>query len=258
MVRWWRLALLTLAGVVAATAATLLAVAVNVATGGTAGWFGWVPGLAAWPQWWAVGATVGVAAGGVVAWGAQLWYERGLAGLVPAVQRREPWVVDRPAEVDKVVAALRHGPGGKTVGITTAVHGAGGFGKTTVAKIVRADGRVLRQFKHRVYWVTLGRDVRKEALASEVSGLLTQIEPGRPVTLTDARQAGERLAAVLPAGPRRLVVLDSPPVRNLSGRPGPPSRLASSPGGEQGRMVAVPGAAVGERLASHRDELPAV
>ena len=36
MVRWWRLALLVLAGVVAAAAATVLAVAVNVATGGTA------------------------------------------------------------------------------------------------------------------------------------------------------------------------------------------------------------------------------
>ena len=39
MVRWWRLALLVLAGVVAAAAATVLAVAVNVATGGTAQWF---------------------------------------------------------------------------------------------------------------------------------------------------------------------------------------------------------------------------
>ena len=36
MVRWWRMALLVLAGVVATAAGTVLAVAVNVATGGTA------------------------------------------------------------------------------------------------------------------------------------------------------------------------------------------------------------------------------
>ena len=36
MVRWWRLALLVLAGVVTAAAAAVLAVAANVATGGTA------------------------------------------------------------------------------------------------------------------------------------------------------------------------------------------------------------------------------
>ena len=94
------------------------------------------------------------------------------------------------------------------MGITTAVHGAGGFGKTTVAKMVRADRRVLRRFRGRVYWVTLGRDVGKQALAGLVNGLIAQVEPGRAVTFTDARQAAEHLAAVLAAGPRRLLVLD--------------------------------------------------
>ena len=88
--------------------------------------------------------------------------------LVPAVQRPEPWVVYRPAEVDRIVAALRRSAG--TVGVTTAVHGAGGFGKTTVAKMVRADRRVLRRFRGRVYWVTLGRDVGKQALAGRLTG----------------------------------------------------------------------------------------
>jgi hypothetical protein len=37
----WRLTLLALAGVVAAAAGTVLAVAVNVATGSTAPWFPW-------------------------------------------------------------------------------------------------------------------------------------------------------------------------------------------------------------------------
>jgi len=202
-VRWRRQALLILAGVVAATAATVLAVAANVATGGTAKWF---PPVERHPLWWTAGATAAAAVASLLVWAAQRRYERGLSVLVPAVQRLEPWVVDRPAEVDQVVAALRRSVG--TVGITTAVHGAGGFGKTTVAKMVRADRRVLRQFRGRVYWVTLGRDVGKQALAGLVNGLVGQVEPGRAATFTDARQAAEQLAAVLAAGPRRLVVLD--------------------------------------------------
>ena len=195
MVRWRRLALLILAGVMAA-AATVLAVAVNVATGGTANWF---PPVERHPLGWTAGATAAVAVASLLVWAAQRWYERGLSVLVPAVQRPEQWVVDRPAEVDRIVAALRRSAG--TVGVTTAVHGAGGFGKTTVAKMVRADRRVLRRFRGRVYWVTLGRDVGKQALAGLVNGLIGRVEPGREVTSTDARQAAEQLAAVLAAGP---------------------------------------------------------
>jgi WD40 repeat protein len=204
MVRWWRLALLILAAVLAAGAGTVVAVVVNAATGGKAPWFLPVKGHL---LWWTAGATVGVAAAGLLVWAAQRWYERERSSLVPAVQRPEPWVVDRPAEVDQIVVALRRRRGG-TVGITTAVHGAGGFGKTTVAKMVRADRRVLRRFRGRVYWVTLGRDVGKQALAGLVNGLIGQVEPGRAATSTDARQAAEQLAAVLAAGPQRLVVLD--------------------------------------------------
>ena len=203
MVQWRRLALLILAGVVAAAAVALLAVAVNVATGGTAKWF---PPVERYPLWWTAGATAAVAVTSLLVWSAQRGYERGLRERIPAVQQPEPWVVGRPAEVDQVVAALRRSAG--TVGITTAVHGAGGFGKTTVAKMVRADRRVLRRFRGRVYWVTLGRDVGKQALARKVNGLIERVDPGRAATSTDARQAAEQLAAVLAAGPRRLVVLD--------------------------------------------------
>jgi diguanylate cyclase (GGDEF)-like protein len=204
MMRWRRLALLILAGLLASGAGAVVAVVLNVATGSKAPWFLPVEGYL---LWWTTGAIVGAAVAGLLVWEAQRWYERGLSELIPAVQRLPLWVVDRPAEVDKIVAALRRRHGG-TVGITTAVHGAGGFGKTTVAKIVRADRRVLRRFRARVYWVTLGRDVDKQALVGLVNGLIAQIDPRRPATFTDARQAAEQLAAVLAAGPRRLVVLD--------------------------------------------------
>ena len=88
------------------------------------------------------------------------------------------------------------------------MQGAGGFGKTTVAKMVRADRRVLRRFRGRVYWVTVGRDAARETLAGLVNGLIARMDPDRTATFTDARQAAEHLAAVLAKGPRRLLVLD--------------------------------------------------
>ena len=206
-VRWWRLAVLAVAGVLAAVAGTMLAVVVNVVTGSQARWFPWYPGVERYPWWWTAGTTAAAAIASTLVWEAQRWYDRRLSDLVPAVQSPESWVVDRPGEVRQVVAALRR-RGGGTVGITTAVHGAGGFGKTTVAKIVRADRRVLRRFGGRVYWVTLGRDAGRAALVGLVNGLIGQLDPDHAVTFTDARQAGDHLAAILSKGPRRLLVLD--------------------------------------------------
>jgi NB-ARC domain/WD domain, G-beta repeat len=200
----WRLVPVAVAALVAAVAATVAAVAVNAATSGTAGWYRVVEGH---PLWWTAGATVAAAAAGLLAWRVQGWHDRRLAELLPAVQRPEPWVVDRPAEVGQVVAALRR-KGGGTVGITTAVQGAGGFGKTTLAKMVGADPRVLRRYRGRVHWVTLGRDAGKEVLPGLVNGLIAQLDPDRPVTFTDVRQAADHLAAVLAWGPRRLLIVD--------------------------------------------------
>ena len=204
IVRGFQLALVAGAGVLAAAAGTVLAIAVNVATGGSARWF---PTMERYPLWWTAGATVTVAGAGLLMYKVQRWYDSRLRELIPAVQQPEPWVVDRPAEVNQIVAALRR-PRGGTVGITTTVNGAGGFGKTTVAKIVRADRRVLRRFRGRLYWVTLGRDVHKQALVGLVNDLLTQLQPDRPGTFTSAQQAADHLAAVLNTGPRWLLILD--------------------------------------------------
>ena len=84
------------------------------------------------------------------------------------------------------------------------------------------------QVPGRVYWVTLGRDVGKQALAGLVNGLVTQIQPDRAVTFTDARQAGEHLAAVVAAGPRRLRSLRG---GNCPRRPGTCGSTCSAPGG---------------------------
>jgi hypothetical protein len=87
-------------------------------------------------------------------------------------------VVDRPTEVAEVVAALLRRDAG-TVGITTALYGAGGFGKTTVAQMVYIDDRVKRRFKGRVYFVTIGREVRgSAAIAAKVNEVIKLVVGG--------------------------------------------------------------------------------
>ena len=129
--------------------------------------------------------------------------------LLPSELEVPEWVVERPGEMTAVVAALVGGRGG-TVGITTGLYGAGGFGKTTLAQMVCADGRVRRRFGGRVYLVTVGRDVRgAAAVAAKVNDVI-KLVGGEDVTatFTDPELAGRRLGSLLDAGPRRLLVLD--------------------------------------------------
>jgi hypothetical protein len=145
--RWWRTGLVMLTIVVTAVAVTMVGVAVNVATGGTSPW---LPSVEDHPLVWAVGTTAFAAVAGWGEWTAQRMWDRRLADLVPDPQRPEAWVVGRSAEVRQVVAALRdRAPG--SVGITTAVRGEGGFGKTTVAKMVGTDPTILRRFRGRIF-----------------------------------------------------------------------------------------------------------
>ncbi|MEU9507789.1 NB-ARC domain-containing protein [Micromonospora sp. NPDC048170] len=157
---------------------------------------------------WLAASVLITAGSGLLIWWAQRWYERGLAELVPPKQRPEPWMVDRPTEVREIVQAVTQRRGAAAMDSTTAVQGAGGFGKTTVARLVRADRRVLRRFDGRVYWVTLGRNARRDALLRPLNDLFTTLGASPAQPFTDVGQAAEYLAAVLAKGPRRLLVLD--------------------------------------------------
>jgi hypothetical protein len=128
-------------------------------------------------------------------------------GLVPPDLELPGWVVDRPAEAGLAVAALLRGGEG-LVGLTTGLYGAGGFGKSTLARVVCADARVRRRFKGGVFLVTVGRDVRgASAVAAKVNDVI-KLVAGEDATFTDPDLAGRRLGALLDAGPRRLLVID--------------------------------------------------
>src|SRR5262245_21482918 len=69
-------------------------------------------------------------------------------------------VVDRPEIIEQIAAALTDSDGQS--GITVAIVGFGGFGKTTLARMVTADTRVRKTFDSII--VTLGQDVGGAAL----------------------------------------------------------------------------------------------
>ena len=146
---------------------------------------------------------------GIVATAATVWVLFPKPSKVPLPPEMEVpgWVVSRPTELTAVVKALVGGRTG-TVGITTGLYGAGGFGKTTLARMVCADRRVRKWFGGRVYLVTVGRDVRGvAAVAAKVNDVI-KLVAGEEATFTDPQLAGRRLGSLLDAGPRRLLVLD--------------------------------------------------
>ncbi|MFF0740162.1 NB-ARC domain-containing protein [Streptomyces sp. NPDC004111] len=130
----------------------------------------------------------------------------------PPAQLVPDWVVDR-AEAEQVVAAVcRRGRGRRdsaAVGITTALDGAGGFGKTMLARVACAHPKVRRHFKGRIYVVTIGRDVRgRVAIAAKVAETIRFITGDTLEVGQDPEQAGDHLGRLLAERPRTLMVID--------------------------------------------------
>ncbi len=134
---------------------------------------------------------------------------RGSAALPPSVPPIPQWVVDR--EQAGEVAAVLCGRGGRrAVGITATaqLHGAGGFGKTTLAEMVWAHKRVQRRFGGRVYRIVLGRDVRSRAQIAAKVAEATRFITGDGTDFDDPDLAGAHLGRLLDAGPDALLILD--------------------------------------------------
>lgn len=130
----------------------------------------------------------------------------------PVPHRRvDNWVVSRPAEFGQVKAAVlraSRGGRGRSVGITTGLQGAGGFGKTVLAELVVADRKVRRRFRGQIYQVTIGRDARtRPMVAAKVSETAAAIS-GSATSFTDPDLAGQHLAEVLEQQGRVLLVID--------------------------------------------------
>jgi WD40 repeat protein len=116
----------------------------------------------------------------------------------------DPYVV-RADLHEAVVAQLLDERLEGPMAITTALRGAGGFGKTTLAQAVCHDDRVIAAFKDGILWATLGEQ-KPPPVSAKLAGMYAALTGERPAFI-DADDAANTLAARLQYK-RCLIVVD--------------------------------------------------
>ncbi|WP_406169704.1 NB-ARC domain-containing protein [Streptomyces canus] len=116
-------------------------------------------------------------------------------------------VIDRPSLTRSLREALL-AETADLVAVTTALEGAGGFGKTTLAShVCLTDPAIRDRFPGGLLWVTIGQHVTGSELADKINGLY-ELMAGRPSTVPDPELAGARLGDLLDQRPDMLLVID--------------------------------------------------
>ncbi|GAA4192844.1 hypothetical protein GCM10022252_34900 [Streptosporangium oxazolinicum] len=134
----------------------------------------------------------------------KLMESRTRGGLFLVPERQAGWV--RRTELDDVVSTLTM-RGSGTVGLTTGLAGAGGFGKTSLAVEACHSDEVRRRFGGGVIWVTVGHDragADIAALANDVTEAVLGVRP----EFSSPEQAGHRMAEALAERGHVLLVVD--------------------------------------------------
>jgi WD40 repeat protein len=104
-----------------------------------------------------------------------------------------PHFVERPPEYQALKNLLLTPDRSQPVAITTALAGAGGFGKTTLAAALCHDEDILENFYDGILWVTLGQTPDVLGKLLDVYEALTGKRPGFSGVETAAYQLGEKL-----------------------------------------------------------------
>jgi WD40 repeat protein len=115
------------------------------------------------------------------------------------------------SEYEKVLEALcpKDGTGqaSPSVGITTALRGAGGFGKTALAQALCFDERIRRQYPDGILWTTLGENLDPESRLSRILDLIRSWSRTESPGFKGLEAAGVYLRELL-SDRRVLVVVD--------------------------------------------------
>ena len=122
--------------------------------------------------------------------------------------------VERLGVLEQLVASVlapSSNPGATTVGVV----GAGGFGKTILARMLVNREDVRGHFSQGIAWVDVGKDVNGPELAGVVNGLVERLTGFRPAT-SDPFTAGYALSEALQGRRILLVVDDVGPQRRSS------------------------------------------
>src|SRR5947209_10160297 len=102
--------------------------------------------------------------------------------------------VPRPREYEALIGKLLDQQREEPVAITAALRGAGGYGKTTMARALCHDERIQQAFDDGILWVTLGENPGN--LVGKVVDLIETLSQKRP-GFTGIDAAGARLAELL-------------------------------------------------------------
>jgi WD40 repeat protein len=148
----------------------------------------------------------------------------GIQGKAPGPGRGEPakrplpyrcmaqppdeWVHRR--EYDEILEALCPKDGlqaGRSVGITTALKGAGGFGKTALAQKLCFDERVREAYPDGILWVTMGEDLTEAGRLARIRDLIRGWTEKEAPAFETVDGAGTALRNLL-AGLKVLLVID--------------------------------------------------
>src|SRR6266496_245789 len=121
------------------------------------------------------------------------------------VEDLPPDYVPRPQGFDALIENLLDQRREEPVAITAALRGAGGYGKTTMAKALCHDERIQQAFDDGILWVTLGENPSN--LVGKVEDLIYMLSHERP-GFSDTVAAGARLAELLAERDILLVVDD--------------------------------------------------
>jgi WD40 repeat protein len=127
----------------------------------------------------------------------------------PSTQKRVPMMapeppddfVPRPAEFNALKQRLLDAKG-DAVGITAALRGAGGYGKTTLARALAHDPDIQNAYFDGILWVELGE--KPDNLLAIVSDLITTLT-GTPPQFETVNAAGAALGEAL--GDRRILLV---------------------------------------------------
>jgi hypothetical protein len=111
--------------------------------------------------------------------------------------------VPRPQLYESLLHLLLNADQQSPIAITTALHGAGGYGKTTLAAALCHDAKIRHRFNDGILWVTLGVKPTLLESLSTIYFALTGERPG----FKDINQATENLTLAL-ANRHCLMVID--------------------------------------------------